>query len=64
MSENQPTSDIDELPLEDAIRNRARELWENEGRPHDASLLHWLVAETQIRAERGLSTASGSSLGE
>ncbi|MFN0102220.1 MAG: DUF2934 domain-containing protein [Bryobacteraceae bacterium] len=52
-----------EIQLMDAIRNRAQELWEAEGRPDDASLLHWLVAEAQIRSERGLPPASDPEAG-
>ena len=33
---------------EHAVRERAYEIWENEGRPHDRDLEHWLSAEQQV----------------
>lgn len=38
-----------ELDREQAIRERAYELWEAEGRPDDRAFYHWLVAERQLR---------------
>jgi len=38
-------------PLATAIRERARELWEAEGRPTGRALDHWLRAEREIRAD-------------
>lgn len=39
---------------EEAIRTRARAIWEREGRPHDRALDHWHQAEQEIAAERRL----------
>jgi hypothetical protein len=36
---------------EQAIRGRAFEIWEQEGRPHGKQLEHWLRAEAEIDAE-------------
>jgi len=33
---------------EQAMRERAYEIWENEGRPHGRDLEHWLSAEQQV----------------
>jgi len=38
-------------PLQTAIRERAQELWEAEGRPEGRALDHWLKAEREIRAD-------------
>ncbi|NBB71299.1 MAG: DUF2934 domain-containing protein [Alphaproteobacteria bacterium] len=38
-------------PLATAIRERARELWEAEGRPAGRALDHWLRAEREVRAD-------------
>jgi aspartyl/asparaginyl beta-hydroxylase (cupin superfamily) len=40
---------------ERAIREQAYAIWEQEGRPVDRSLLHWLQAETEIGPERVVS---------
>ena len=33
----------------DLIRRRAYEIWESEGRPHGRHVVHWLLAENEIR---------------
>ena len=33
---------------EHAVRERAYEIWENEGCPHGRDLEHWLSAEQQV----------------
>ena len=33
---------------EQSIRERAYQIWEQEGRPHARNLLHWLQAEAEI----------------
>jgi len=38
-------------PLATAIRERARELWEAEGRPTGRALDHWLQAEREVRVD-------------
>lgn len=38
-------------PLATAIRERARELWEAEGRPAGRALDHWLRAEREVRGD-------------
>jgi len=37
---------------EQAIRERAYAIWEQEGCPEDRSLAHWLQAEAEIGAEK------------
>ena len=37
---------------EQAIRERAYALWEQDGRPEDRSLAHWSQAEAEIGTER------------
>jgi two-component system, LuxR family, sensor kinase FixL len=49
MSSKQPN-----LDREEAIRTRARTIWEREGRPHRRDLNHWHQAEQEIAAERRL----------
>jgi hypothetical protein len=49
---------------EQAIRERAHEIWEDEGRPNGKHLAHWLRAETEIRNElQGLSRPDGEKTG-
>lgn len=38
-----------EADREQAIRERAYELWEAEGRPEDRAFYHWLAAEQELR---------------
>jgi hypothetical protein len=38
-------------PLQVAIAERARKLWEGEGRPEGRALDHWLTAEREARAD-------------
>lgn len=40
--------------VQDEIQRRAYELWEAAGRPSDGDLAHWLEAELQIKAQRGV----------
>jgi hypothetical protein len=47
--------------MEEAIRQRAYEIWEQEGRPEGRDLTHWLRARTEI-LDREL--AAGASLSE
>jgi Protein of unknown function (DUF2934) len=37
-------------PREQAIRERAYQIWEAEGRPDDKELDHWLRAESEVIA--------------
>lgn len=37
--------------LQTAIRARAHELWEREGRPDGRALAHWLRAERELTAD-------------
>lgn len=39
---------------EQAIRERAYALWEQDGRPEGRSLAHWSQAETEIAVEHAL----------
>ena len=47
---------------EQAIRKHAYAIWEEEGRPSDRELQHWLRAETEIRLIRVKSAETASSL--
>lgn len=40
--------DTDDTGLIEAIRRRAREMWEEEGRPEGRELEHWTEAEQEI----------------
>lgn len=40
------------LSLEERIRQRAYEIWEQEGRPDGRDREHWLRAEAEITAEK------------
>jgi hypothetical protein len=40
---------------EDRIRQRAYEIWEQEGRPHGEDMKHWLQAFEEIAASAGTS---------
>ncbi len=35
--------------LEDNIRNRAHQLWDNDGRPHGRHIEYWLMAERELK---------------
>ena len=49
----------------EAISRRAYELWEQEGRPENRDLHHWLRAEQELLAEQGKSSSkSGNSRAE
>ena len=41
-------------PQEQAIRERAYALWEQDGRPEGRSLAHWFKAEAELSIERAL----------
>ena len=41
-------------PTQEQISQRARQLWENAGRPDGRDLEHWLEAERQLRGSAGL----------
>ncbi|WP_105384299.1 DUF2934 domain-containing protein [Neorhizobium alkalisoli] len=38
---------------EDQIRQRAYEIWEQEGRPHGEDLRHWIRAFEELETPRG-----------
>ncbi len=44
-----PTTD---LATDKKILNRARELWEREGRPEGRTEAHWNTAEQELNAKR------------
>lgn len=53
MNENQSSLSLDNAGLTaEAISRRAYELWEQEGRPADRDLHHWLRAEQELRTDR------------
>lgn len=37
-----------DIDLTERIRQRAHEIWEEEGRSHGRDLIHWLRAETEV----------------
>jgi hypothetical protein len=39
------------LQKEDAIRRRAYEIWEEQGRPHGLHAQHWVMAEQELGAQ-------------
>lgn len=41
-------------PLEEEIAKRAYAYWQAEGSQQDANMRHWLRAEAEVLAERGL----------
>jgi hypothetical protein len=41
------------------VRERAYEIWEEEGRPEGAALEHWLRANQERRSEQNLRLAEG-----
>jgi hypothetical protein len=43
------------------IRIRAHQLWEGEGRPHGRDEIHWLQAESEVRAALSEPAAPSSS---
>jgi hypothetical protein len=45
--------------LSDRIRQRAQEIWEQEGRPEGRAEEHWAQAERDIRAAAGGPKAAG-----
>lgn len=47
-----------------AISRRAYELWEQEGRPENRDLHHWLRAEQELLAEMGKSGSSNTPAAE
>ena len=44
---------------EDAIKARAQEIYEQEGRPDGKSLDHWMRAERELRGEANSSDPAG-----
>jgi hypothetical protein len=48
---------------EQAIRERAHEIWEREGRPHGCDQKHWEQAVQEIDAESGSAAAGTGSAG-
>ena len=49
MSTNTKTRVIENSELDlDAVRERAYQIWEKEGRPSDRALLHWVQAEEEV----------------
>ncbi len=50
---------VSENITEDAIKARAQELYEKEGRPEGKTLDHWLRAERELRGEANSSDPQG-----
>jgi hypothetical protein len=40
---------LDQFSIDQLIRGRAHELWEQEGRPYGHGEAHWLRAEAEVR---------------
>lgn len=51
--------DSNDVISHDAIRQRARALWERAGQPEGQDMAHWLQAESELRAEREKAGAGG-----
>jgi len=49
---------------EQAIRERAYFLWEQEGHPRGGSISHWLRAETEAETEAEAEAAASTATGE
>ena len=43
---------------EDAIRERAYQIWEREGRPHGRDFEHWVMAQVEIATQRANGSAA------
>jgi hypothetical protein len=48
--------DKDRQPLEDRIRERAYQIWLDDGRPHGRDKEHWELAKFAIAQQDGLAT--------
>jgi PAS domain-containing protein len=48
------SSNHNHLDRDEAVRTRARTIWEREGRPSGKDLDHWHQAEQEVAAERRL----------
>ena len=49
-----------EKALEERIRHRAYELWEEAGRPHGQSEKYWQQARAELEADAGADVPGGS----
>ena len=45
---------------EEAIRERAYDIWEREGRPHGRDFEHWVRAQVELSAELGVVSDGGN----
>src|SRR6188768_3400682 len=50
------------FPDRDAVRQRAHELWEREGRPVDRDNALWLEAERQLRQDASANSTTNSTM--
>ena len=48
------------MTTHEAISNRAREIWEREGRPEGKDIEHWLQAEAELRGGAANHQMAGS----
>ena len=46
---------MEQTPLQNAIRERAYVIWQEQGRPHGNDVQNWLQAETELGAAAALS---------
>ena len=60
MNSNQSTS-TSPSPSAEAISRRAYEIWEQEGRPENCDLRHWLQAEQELNGTSGTNGTSSAS---
>jgi len=59
MTQN-PTSNSNSYPSRDAIEQRAREIWEQRGRPDGQELDHWYQAEKELLEMRNTAEKRGA----
>lgn len=45
---------------DDAIRERAYQIWEREGRPHGRDFEHWVMAQVELAAQRAGNGGAGA----
>ena len=45
---------------DEAVKERAYQIWVREGRPHGRDFEHWVQAQVELEAEQPLGTTSGN----
>jgi hypothetical protein len=59
---NKTTPEIRIAPTEEAIRLRAYQIWEREGRPEGCDGEHWRRAQAELEAEMEEASMAGESI--